>query len=454
MGISLILSIQFEHIFAAFVSDGTVKSFQKISDTEGSFTATLDDSDRFGGSIANIGDLDNDGVTDLIVGVDGDDDGGASRGAVYVLFMNTDGTVKSFQKISDTDGSFTATLDNGDNFGKSIANIGDLDNDGVTDFVVGAFKDDDGGTDRGAVYVLFLNGNVIEESTSSGGGKPKGDISAPSFSLDKFTLSQSFPEHVLDTIQDDPYTPIEPIKDQTLDLPLVINENGYAISKYTNTILTNTIEIGNPINLKLNLDDETGIEHVALYTNLREDKREIQDSDTYIIFDEYKELEIVDPHQLFSFANVTVYENNTKYSINFNVTFAKSMEKSDIIFRIWDDRRNMADTKILDVWQIVGDDITKEEPFSLLLAEPAVKEAESSEFSLFDEEKNRILDEWASYYAEQASNSRIFDMLGLEGDYIPHWVKQTFGEGIHDGVLEVDDLRVALEYLIKIKVVK
>jgi len=209
---------------------------------------------------------------------------------------------------------------------------------------------DGGGADDNNRVLRFTGPTT---SVSSGGGT-SGDTSAPSFGFDKFTFSRLFPENVLDTIQDDPYTQIEPIKDQTLDLPLVINDNGYAISKYANTIVTNTIEAGNPFSVKLNLSDETGIEHFALYTNLRGDKREISDSDTYVIFDEYKELEIIDPHQFFSFANVTVYENQTKYSVSFNVIFSKPMEKSDIIFRIWDERRNSADTKIFDALEIVA----------------------------------------------------------------------------------------------------
>jgi len=137
-------------------TDGTVKSYQKISNTEGSFTATLNTGDRFGASVTAMGDLDGDGVTDLVVGAQEDDDGGQSRSAVYVLFMQTNGTVKSFQKISDTAGNFTATLDDGDRFGISTATLGDLDGDGVIDLAVGADNDDDGGTNRGAVYVLFL----------------------------------------------------------------------------------------------------------------------------------------------------------------------------------------------------------------------------------------------------------------------------------------------------------
>ncbi|MCH8345268.1 MAG: FG-GAP repeat protein [Planctomycetes bacterium] len=142
-------------------TDGTVKAHQKISDTQGGFTGILDDDDQFGSSVASLGDLDGDGVTDLAVGAAEDDDGGtgsgANRGAVWVLFLNTDGTVKSHQKISDTQGGFTGTLDDDGYFGNSVASLGDLDGDRVPDLAVGAFADDDGGSGRGAVWVLFLN---------------------------------------------------------------------------------------------------------------------------------------------------------------------------------------------------------------------------------------------------------------------------------------------------------
>ena len=45
--------------------------------------------------------MDGDGVVDMAVGAWLDDDGGSNRGAAYVLFMHSDGTVKKQQKISD-----------------------------------------------------------------------------------------------------------------------------------------------------------------------------------------------------------------------------------------------------------------------------------------------------------------------------------------------------------------
>lgn len=116
----------------------------------------LDDGDLFGYSTFEVGDFNGDSITDLAVGARDDDDGGTNRGAVWILFLNTDGTVQSHAKISDTTGGFGGGLSDGDLFGFEGAAIGDLNGDGSIDLAVGAVRDDDGGTDRGAVWILFM----------------------------------------------------------------------------------------------------------------------------------------------------------------------------------------------------------------------------------------------------------------------------------------------------------
>ncbi len=146
-------------------NNGTVFSYSKISDTEGNFLGILDDFDVFGSDIEVLGDLNNDGVVDIAVGARRDDDGGLDKGAVWILFMNSDLTVSSFQKISEVSGNLNTSLSNSDYFGGSVANIGDLNGDGVIDLAVGAYRDDYGGNNKGAIYILFMNTDGTVSST-------------------------------------------------------------------------------------------------------------------------------------------------------------------------------------------------------------------------------------------------------------------------------------------------
>jgi hypothetical protein len=116
---------------AALAQPGWVLSHQKISETEGGFDGILDDEDFFGNSVAALGDLDGDGVGDIAVGAPGHV-WIPTGGAVWVLFLNTNGTVKSHQKISETKGGFDGVLDDRDDFGWSVASLGDPMTTGAT----------------------------------------------------------------------------------------------------------------------------------------------------------------------------------------------------------------------------------------------------------------------------------------------------------------------------------
>ncbi|MCB0770643.1 MAG: FG-GAP repeat protein [Flavobacteriales bacterium] len=144
-----------------FAPDG----FVTINSGQGGFTASLDPGDRFSRYHDAAGDVNGDGVIDLLVGARSDDDGATDAGAVYILFMNSDGTVDSYQKISMLEGGFSETLNAGNFFGYGVAGMGDLDGDGIPDIAATAPV-----LPNRALYIIHLNadGTVKDFVKNSG----------------------------------------------------------------------------------------------------------------------------------------------------------------------------------------------------------------------------------------------------------------------------------------------
>ncbi|MGX2041747.1 hypothetical protein ACWJKU_16690 [Methylocaldum sp. MU1018] len=103
----------------------------------------------FGSAVAGLDDVNGDGIPDLLVGVPGRETDDAPEGKVVVA--------------SGADGRELLVLRNPGRqalarFGRSVAGIGDANDDGVPDLVVGApFQDASGNRDQGRA-VLFLSG--------------------------------------------------------------------------------------------------------------------------------------------------------------------------------------------------------------------------------------------------------------------------------------------------------
>lgn len=149
--------------------DGNVK----IENNSGGFIANLENGDRFSRDHDQAGDINGDGIIDLVIGARSDDDGATDAGAVYILFMNANGTVQSNQKISAIEGGFTDPLEEGDFFGYGVAGLGDYDNDDIPDIAV---------TASGRIYVIHLNNDgtvknfVKNEGINSQGLTTVGDL--------------------------------------------------------------------------------------------------------------------------------------------------------------------------------------------------------------------------------------------------------------------------------------
>ncbi len=161
------------------VNDGRLRYYEPGTKHTTINDATLGGSplstgDGFGSPVVPIGDLDGNGVIDLVVGSPGDGTGGIWAGTVYVVFLNQDGTVNRWTTIDDTT-LLGGPLHESDLFGSSIAVLGDVDGNGVPDLAVGAYGDSSPISYGGAVYVVRLNADgtvtgwsVIDDGTLTG----------------------------------------------------------------------------------------------------------------------------------------------------------------------------------------------------------------------------------------------------------------------------------------------
>lgn len=114
--------------------------------------------DRTGSSVSAAGDINHDGIDDLIIGADyGDPDGRTGAGRAYVVFGSADGFSPTLD-VSQLDGSNGFVMNGvapGDGV-SAVSSAGDLNGDGIDDVAIGAARaDPDGRTDAGSTYIVF-----------------------------------------------------------------------------------------------------------------------------------------------------------------------------------------------------------------------------------------------------------------------------------------------------------
>lgn len=166
---------------ASYVVLGTKNGFEPVvnlgtlNGTNGFKISGVAAGDESGSSVSAAGDINGDGIGDLMIGAPGADPNGAGSGASYVVFGTKNGFAPNLNLVTlnGRNGFKLSGSAAGDESGRSVSGAGDVNGDGIDDLIIGAPGADANGANSGASYVVLGTANGftanLNLSTINGG---------------------------------------------------------------------------------------------------------------------------------------------------------------------------------------------------------------------------------------------------------------------------------------------
>ena len=316
--------------------------------------------------------------------------------------------------------------------------------------------------DRGAVTD---NDDVpIEETLNiaiiTASNKKSSSSTAPI--VDLRTLGQArivdIPQSILEQVSShDDSDPLKPIPHNDMfDLPLAINGYYYLLDDTTNTLIPQTVTVGQSTEIVFTVYTKTDLAHFTLYLNMQGNDVNYAGSDTYITYKNDGTVSVTDRHGYIADATITVTQEDDsmpeKKTVSITIHFDEPMGSTNVVAYMWNTDRKAAFVNLIDALEVVvAAEISENDDQDSTSTPSIIKSGIVIVGDDDDAQTLSLVRMWSGFESESLTDAELLGSLNFDypGVDIPNWMMTELGALVSTGDVTVEEFRTALVYMLE-----